>query len=106
MTKKQLEKEIQNITQQIVEKYKPERIILFGSAVRGDFDEHSDLDFLIVKKDTPYYGRDRIRELRKLIEKKLPADFLIYRPDEFNDRLSLRDPFIKSIVSEGKVLYG
>lgn len=106
MTKKQLEKEIQNITQQIIERYKPEKIILFGSAVRGDFDEDSDVDFLIIKKDTPYYGRDRIKELRKLVEKKIPADFLIYKPEEVNERLSLKDPFILSIVTEGRVLYG
>lgn len=106
MTKKQLKQEIKNITRQIIEKYRPERVILFGSAVRGDFDEHSDLDFLIIKRGTPYYGRDRIRQLRKLIQKSLPADFLIYRPEEFNERLSLRDPFILSIIAEGKVLYG
>jgi len=30
-----LEKEIESITQQIIEKYEPEKIVLFGSAVRG-----------------------------------------------------------------------
>lgn len=53
MTKKQLKQEIKNITRQIIEKYRPERVILFGSAVRGNFDEHSDLDFLIIKRGTP-----------------------------------------------------
>jgi len=31
------EKEIESITSQIIEKYKPEKIILFGSAGRGKF---------------------------------------------------------------------
>ena len=47
------EKEIHRITQQIIEKYNPEKIILFGSAARGEGDPDSDADFLIIKKDTP-----------------------------------------------------
>ncbi|NWG04904.1 MAG: nucleotidyltransferase domain-containing protein [Syntrophaceae bacterium] len=44
------EKEIENITHQIIEKYKPEKINLFGSAARGGRDLNSDSDFLIIKK--------------------------------------------------------
>ncbi len=44
-----IEKEIEDIAEQIIEKYRPEKIILFGSAVRGEFTADSDLDFLIIK---------------------------------------------------------
>jgi len=100
-----VQEEIKKIVNQIVEKYKPEKIILFGSVARGNFDRDSDLDFLIIKKDVPEKGRERARELRKLIKKKFPADFFIYRPDEFEDRLRLGDPFIKTVLKEGKILY-
>ena len=36
----------------------------------------------------------------------MAADRLVYRPSEFNDRVRLGDPFIKSILKEGRVLYG
>ena len=42
------EKEIKAITEQIVKKYKPEKIILYGSAARGDFKKDSDIDMLII----------------------------------------------------------
>ena len=100
------EKEIQNITQQIIQKYKPDKIILFGSAARGEGTPDSDADFLIIKKDTPLYGSDRIRELSRLVERKIPIDLLIYRPEEFEKRLQMGDPFLKSILKEGKTLYG
>jgi predicted nucleotidyltransferase len=100
-----LGKEIESITVQIVEKYRPERIILFGSAARGEFAADSDADFLIVKKDTPLYGADRIRELSRLIERNIAVDFLIYRPEELNRRVEMGDPFLKAILKEGKVLY-
>jgi len=44
------EKEIESITIQIIEKYEPEKIILFGSAARGESGSDSDADFLIIKK--------------------------------------------------------
>ena len=100
------QKEIENIASQIIDKYKPEKIILFGSSARGDANADSDADFLIVKKDTPRFGADRIRELSKLIDRNIAVDFLVYRPDEFEKRLKMGDPFIEAIVNEGRVLYG
>jgi predicted nucleotidyltransferase len=100
------EKEIESITAQIIEKYKPEKIILFGSASRGEFTSDSDVDFLIIKNDTPVYGADRIRELSRLIDRNVAVDFLIYRREEFEKRLNMGDPFLKAILKEGRILYG
>lgn len=100
------EKEIGSITAQIIEKYKPEKIILFGSAVNGKLGSDSDVDLLIIKKDTPLYGADRIRELSRIIDRNIPVDFLVYRPEEFQKRLEMGDPFLKAVLKEGKVLYG
>jgi predicted nucleotidyltransferase len=99
-------KEIESITKQIIEKYKPEKIILFGSAARGRLTRDSDVDFLIIKKQTPLYGVDRTRELSRMIERDIPVDLLVYRPEEFEKRLAMGDPFLKAILKEGKVVYG
>jgi len=106
MTPESLDKEIGRITTQIIEKYKPNKIILFGSAVWGGTTDDSDLDFLIVKENSPYLGRDRMRELYPLIIKDCPADFLIYKPNEIDEGLKQGDPFLKRVISEGRVLYG
>ena len=105
MKKNEILKEIENITSQIIEKYKPEKIILFGSAVWGD-EEINDVDFLIIKSDTPYYGIDRMRELDKLIKRNIAVDMLVYRPEEIDERFKMGDPFLKKILKQGKVLYG
>jgi predicted nucleotidyltransferase len=99
------DREIESITTQIIKIYNSEKIILFGSAVRGDLSSDSDVDFLIIKKETPLYGADRIRELSRIIERNVPIDFLIYRPEEFDKRLEMGDPFLKAIIEEGKILY-
>jgi predicted nucleotidyltransferase len=98
--------EIRDITAQLVEKYAPERIILFGSAARGDPHPDSDADFLIIKRECPPLGRDRVRELNRLIHRNIAVDFLVYRPDEFESRLAMGDPFLSAIVREGRVLHG
>ena len=97
---------IDSITAQLIEKYQPEKIILFGSAARGDATPGSDVDLLIIKRDIPHYSADRIMELSRLIERDVPVDFLVYRPEEFEKRLKMGDPFIELVMKEGRVLYG
>ncbi|NTU42526.1 MAG: nucleotidyltransferase domain-containing protein [Nitrospirales bacterium] len=97
--------EMKNIKEQLVEKYRPEKIILFGSAARAEA-EINDVDLFIIKKDVPYYGADRIRELYRLLDTDLPVDYIVYKPEEAEERLSLGDPFVRKIFDEGKVLYG
>lgn len=106
MEANEITKEIQNIVNQIIQKYNPSRIILFGSAGRGEYDKVNDLDFLIIKDDVPLQGLARMRELDELIERNIAADMLVYRPEEFENRIRLGDPFIKAIIQEGQVLYG
>ena len=40
---------LDEIVRRIVEVARPEGIILFGSAARGEMDRHSDVDLLVVK---------------------------------------------------------
>ena len=105
MTQLQIQSQIDSITNQLIKKYKPQKIFLFGSSVTGDMTADSDLDFLIIKDDKkdPY---NRIVEVYGLVKKNIAADFIVYTPQEFAERLKLGDPFIASILSEGKVIYG
>jgi predicted nucleotidyltransferase len=98
--------EIETIVKQLIQKYRPSKIILFGSAARGEYQKVNDLDFLILKQDVPSRGLDRMRELDDLIDRNMAVDMLVYRPDEFEHRIKLGDPFVKRILSEGRVLYG
>lgn len=101
-----LTKEIENIRDQLVEKYRPEKIILFGSAAWGDGEEINDIDFFVVKDDVPYYGIDRMREVDGLVDRNMAVDMIVYKPEEVKRRLQMGDPFIKKIFKDGKTLYG
>ena len=105
VSKNQFDKEIRSIVKQLIRVYKPEKIILFGSLAKGQINQGTDIDLFIIKSDIPEFGVDRIRQLDALIKYRLATDFIVYRPAELEQRLKLGDPFVKSILEEGKVLY-
>ncbi len=105
MTRADIFSRIEALKQQLVDKYAPEKIILFGSAAR-DGEEINDVDLFIIKDDVPHLGADRIRELYRLMDTDLPVDYLVYRPEEVAERLSVGDPFVVGVLREGRVLYG
>lgn len=102
----EIEIEIESISGQIIKKYRPIKIILFGSAGRGEYPHVNDLDFLVIKEDVPLNGIDRMRELDRLIDRNMAVDMLVYRPDELDERIRMGDPFLKAILKEGRVIYG
>ena len=105
ISKDRFDREIQSIVNQLVQLYKPEKIILFGSLAKDEIKQGTDIDLFIIKSDVPELGVDRIRQLDALIKYGLATDFIVYRPEELEQRLKLGDPFVKSILEEGKVLY-
>ena len=108
------QKEIKKITDQIVKKYKPEKIILFGSYAWGKPTEDSDVDLFIVK-ETRKSMTERMRDVRKLVyrdeyygDKKRfpgPMDIIVYTPAQLKKELELGDFFIEEIIKEGKTMY-
>lgn len=100
--------EVQNVVNRIVERYKPEKVILFGSLARGTVERDSDIDLLIIKnsdKKRPFRVKTVFEALRGL-ERNYPLDAIVYTPDELEKRVFLGDYFINRALVEGKVLYG
>ena len=67
----------------VLKPYDPERIILFGSRARGEADEYSDYDLIVIKcTDRPFLDRlrDIVPYLRQITR---PAEILVYTPEEF-----------------------
>lgn len=103
----QLQDQINTIVERIAKEYKPEKIILFGSAARGEVGPDSDVDLFIVKDDKkPRHRRSvDVREALREAAYTFPLDILVYTPKELEYRLWLGDFFVKRVMKEGKVLY-
>jgi predicted nucleotidyltransferase len=106
VTKLQFQKHLQRVTKIIVDKYQPERIILFGSAAGGNIYEDSDADLAVIKKTNKNFY-DRIGEVSELVPHGIPLDILVYTPEEFEQmRTDKYGYFVRDeILAKGKVLY-
>lgn len=99
--------ELKEIVSQLKQHYKPEKIILFGSAARGNWRSGSDVDLFIVKKtDKPH--TQRAWEVGKILFDKinLPVDAVIYTPQEVKYAQKIRSMFLEEVFGEGRILYG
>ena len=84
-------------------KFEPEKIILFGSITRGDWDEESDVDIIIVYKTDKQF-LERLEELYMSWDIPKAVDILAYTPTEFAEMLS-NNFFIQDAVKDGEVIY-
>ena len=78
--------------------------VVFGSVARGDADEWSDLDLMIVA-DTTRPFLDRYRDFEGIYDVWPRLDLLIYTPEEFGRMRAEGRPFIQHVLDEGTVVY-
>lgn len=98
---------IRTMLQRLVEQYQPLKVILFGSSAKGNFNENSDIDLLIIK-DTSERFIDRWCSVGKILagtHPSIPVDTLVLTTKEVEARLSMGDQFISEILSKGTLLY-
>ena len=95
---------LDDIIRRVVETAQPEKIILFGSAARGEMGPNSDVDLLIIKE-----GADALnlmsRIYRRLHGVGAAVDAIVVSPEDverFKDSHAL---IIKPALREGRVVY-
>lgn len=96
---------LQDIVDRIVEVADPDRIILFGSAARGEMDENSDVDLLVVKGgDYDYYLllRAIYRGLRGADE---AVDVVLVTPEQVERYRDNHYLIIAPALRDGKEVY-
>ncbi|WP_457640375.1 type VII toxin-antitoxin system MntA family adenylyltransferase antitoxin [Persephonella sp.] len=86
---------IQKIVE-VIKKYNPEKIVLFGSRARGDNKRTSDID-IAVDIDLPFREQRKLKEEVDKISGLYSVD-LIFLPN-------VNEKFKKKILKEGKTLY-
>lgn len=76
----------------------------FGSVARGEADEWSDLDLLIVT-DTALPFFERFREFAGIYNVWPRVDLLIYTPEELERMVAEQRPIVVRALGEGVVLH-
>ena len=96
---------IAEIVRRIVDAFHPQRIILFGSRVRGTNHPDSDIDlFVEMESDLPTW--DRRRQIEDLFPRRWwSMDLLIYTPEEVAERRNSLISIVPIVEAEGELLY-
>jgi predicted nucleotidyltransferase/HEPN domain-containing protein len=85
--------------------YDPEAIILFGSLGRGDADEFSDVDLLVVMetdRDVKDLGEEMAEDLNHLSKDK---HLIVRKPENFRRQMDIPGTIIFSAAREGQILF-
>lgn len=96
--------EINDKAQTIVNKFRPDKIILFGSYAKGNPSFASDVDLLVIM-DTKQSTWDLAVEISLAVKHTFPMDIIVRTPQEIANRLRDGDVFITNIMETGKVIY-
>jgi predicted nucleotidyltransferase len=91
----------------------PYKIILFGSYARGNPNEHSDIDLMVILDNNhvskTYEERLNkkifVRNLVLEINRQIPLDILVYSKEELNKIKEQGNSFIDEIERTGKIIY-
>jgi predicted nucleotidyltransferase len=97
---------LSDIVRRVVEAAQPDKIVLFGSAARGEMGPDSDIDLLVIKGGRFNRWRLTTAIYRHLRGKGAPVDVVLVTPEEvarYGDSPYL---VIRSALSGGKVVYG
>ncbi|MBI2843136.1 MAG: nucleotidyltransferase domain-containing protein [Armatimonadetes bacterium] len=93
------------MVERIAERFKPEKIILFGSQARGDTGPDSDVDLLVVLPVCEDRKAATISIMKALADLPIGKDIVVTTPKELETRGRLASTILYPALREGKVVY-
>ena len=105
MTQQSLNNILKETVQRILTVVQPKKVLLFGSASRGEMHKDSDLDILVVVQSGTHRRKTAQKIYRNMIGVGFAVDIIVVTEDdmeEFKDNLGM---VIRPALEEGKVLY-
>ena len=105
MRKSTVHKKIIEMADRIVARFNPEKIILFGSHARGEGEQGSDVDLLVVMPVKGSKRKIRLNIRQALRDIHIPKDIIVSTPEEFEWRKEIAGTIERPAAREGEVLY-
>ncbi len=94
---------IKRYARQVAERFRPDRIILFGSQAYGEPHADSDVDILVIMPARDQHTQ--ASKIRLAIEAPFAMDLIVRTPKDLAWRLKEGESFHTEILTKGKVLY-
>lgn len=95
---------LQEIIRRIVQVAQPEKIILFGSAARGEMGPHSDVDLLVIKSGV-HRRRLAMQIYRNMMGVGYAVDVIVVTPQDIERYGNCPALVIEPALREGRIVY-
>lgn len=93
------------IVRRIVEVAQPDRIVLFGSAARGEMGPDSDIDLLVVKTGVSHRRRLAQEIYANLFGVRIPVDVVVVAPEDIERFAGKVGTILTPALEEGRDIY-
>lgn len=97
--------EIDELVQRIVEAAHPLRIILFGSAARGQAGPDSDIDVMVVMPDGTHRRHTAMDLYQRLSGISVAVDIVVATPTDLEKHKDTIGLIYRAVLREGKEIY-
>ena len=98
--------DIQQLIDTIVEKFHPEKVILFGSYARGTQDDESDIDLVVITSDEKTDVREQAAAMGTAVWNiPGPKDILVRTRKQFQEEIAAEWTVFHAAEEEGVVLF-
>lgn len=104
-TSKSFTEIIDQMTQRIVQRFHPQRVVLFGSYATGTARADSDVDLLVVMPITTSKRQARLAVRQALHDILVPKDVVVLTAEELAEQREVAGTVARAAVREGKILY-
>jgi predicted nucleotidyltransferase len=81
------------------------RVILFGSAARGELTQDSDLDFLVIERDVKDRHAEQVRLRRALRPLRIPVDVIVVSETYAEEWGRAKGSVVHAALTEGRMVH-
>jgi predicted nucleotidyltransferase len=97
--------QLDELVRRIVDAVHPLKIILFGSAARGEMGPNSDFDVLVVMPDGTHRRKTAMHLYGIITGVKVPYDIMVATPSDLETHRDNIGLIYHTVLKEGKMLY-
>lgn len=101
----QVAKVADEITRRILATVQPQRVLLFGSSVRGEFTKDSDLDVLVIIREDVHRRQLAQKIYRSMHGLGAPVDIIVVTEADVKNYGDKPGMILRPALKEGRVLY-
>jgi len=96
---------VAEMVRRIVQRFSPEKVILFGSHAAGTARPDSDVDLLVVMPVTGTKAEQELAIRRALNDFRVPKDIVVTTPEAFEWRKSVPGTIERPAARKGRILF-